>query len=131
MQPKISFLIRVGDGQEFAFQEVSGLKSSAAGYREKIHGLRKPREVTLKRGVIASSMTFWNWLRHSKTPVVIKFVDEFGRVDAAWKLVNAWPTKMTTPSLNAQGDDVVIEEIVVAYERLEIEPSNADHCVSD
>jgi phage tail-like protein len=122
MQPKHSFLVRFGGGPECAFQEMSALKSSTAGHRA-TNGRHKSGHVTLKRGVIASSAEFWHWMKHSKTqPVVIKLLDERGRVDLTWKLTNARPKRMTAPGPNTQRDAVVIEEIVVTYERVEIEP---------
>ena len=38
-----------------------------------------------------------------------------------WKLMNARITKHTSGPLNAKGTDVAMEELVVAYERLEME----------
>jgi hypothetical protein len=42
-------------------------------------------------------------------------LDEHSRV-APWRLANTWP------DVKAKGKDVTIEEIVIAHERLEIEP---------
>ncbi len=38
-----------------------------------------------------------------------------------WKLQRAWIVKYTGPSLNGRGNDVAMEEVVLACERLEIE----------
>jgi len=38
-----------------------------------------------------------------------------------WKLLRARIIKHTSGPLNARGNDVAVEEIVLAYERLEIE----------
>jgi len=37
-----------------------------------------------------------------------------------WTLRNAWPTKITGPSLNAKGNDFAVEQLDLAHERLEI-----------
>ena len=39
----------------------------------------------------------------------------------AWKLLRARIVKFTSGPFNAQSNDVAIEEIVLAYERLELE----------
>lgn len=38
-----------------------------------------------------------------------------------WKLLRARPVKYAVGPLNAKGSDVAIEELVLAYERLEVE----------
>ena len=38
-----------------------------------------------------------------------------------WKLTNAWCTKLTGPSLNASGNELAIETMELAYDRLDIE----------
>ena len=38
-----------------------------------------------------------------------------------WKLLRARPIKHTSGPLNAKGTDVAMEELVLAYERLELE----------
>jgi phage tail-like protein len=38
-----------------------------------------------------------------------------------WKLLNAGITKYTSATMNAKGTDVAMEEMVLAYERLEME----------
>src|SRR5215471_5480169 len=123
MRPQPTFLVRFSDGEEFAFQEASGLEPPTAEHSAKIPALHKATDVTLKRGVIASNAAFWNWWKNAKQQsVVIKSPDERRRVIATWKLANARLVKVTAPDLNAKGNDVAIEEIVIAYERLEIEP---------
>src|SRR5690348_15436709 len=121
MRQQPSFLLRFADGQEIRFQEASGLEPQPVERRARVPGLHKMGDVTLKRGVIASSAAFESWLKHPKPqPVVLKQLDEHGRVIATWKLANARLLKVTAPDLNAKGNDVAMEEVVIAYERLEI-----------
>jgi phage tail-like protein len=47
--------------------------------------------------------------------------EDLGAVVFTWKLLHAWPVKYSFGDLNAKGTDVAIEELVLAYERLEIE----------
>jgi phage tail-like protein len=37
-----------------------------------------------------------------------------------WTLANAWPTKITSSDLNAEGNEVAVESIEVAHEGLTI-----------
>ena len=37
-----------------------------------------------------------------------------------WTLTNAWCCKLTGPSLNANGNEIAIETMELAYERIEI-----------
>ena len=52
--------------------------------------------------------------------VVVELLDEHHeQVIARWKLEGAWPTRWTGPTLDASGTDVAMEEIELAYERLD------------
>jgi len=132
------------DGQEAAaFSEVSGLDSenTPIEYREgadavntmrKQPGMEKYSNVSLKRG-ITGSLTLWNWRKDvrdstSSAPprkeVTIKLLDEKGdrnKPAMTFKLRNAWPTKISGPSLNAKGSDIAIEQLDLVHERLDIE----------
>jgi phage tail-like protein len=137
-----NFVVFVGTDQLGAFSEVSGLDSenTPIEYREgadsvntmrKLPGIEKYSNVSLKRG-ITGSMTLWNWrkdVRDStstaplKRDVTIKLLNEKGDLNApamTFTLRNAWPTKITGPSLNAKGNDIAIEQLDLAAERLEI-----------
>ena len=55
--------------------------------------------------------------------VTIKLLNETGdrnKPAMTWTLRNAWPTKITGPSLNAKGNDFAVEQLDLAHERLEI-----------
>ena len=47
--------------------------------------------------------------------------EDLSAVVLTWKLLRAWPVKYCFGDLNAKGTDVAIEELVLAYERLEME----------
>ncbi|MBX3154845.1 MAG: phage tail protein [Deltaproteobacteria bacterium] len=131
------------DGQEIgAFSEVSGLDSenTPIEYREggdainsprKLPGIEKYANVTLKRGITGST-ALWDWRKEVRDgigafppvyTVTIKLLDERGdrnRPAMTWTLRNAWPTKITGPSLNAKGNDFAVEQLDLAHDRLEI-----------
>lgn len=125
------------------FQEVTGLgmEVTISEYRNgnelensvrKITGLNKVTDVTCKRGVIASD-SLYKWLHLVRSgdqsvldsralpTVKIHLQDEAHNVVQTWKLIRAKAIKWNTPSLNAKGTDVAMEELVIAYERLELE----------
>ncbi len=135
-----NFIVEIGGAQVAAFQEVSGLDSenTPIEYREgadamntvrKLPGIEKYLNCTLKRG-ISGSLTLWDWrkeVRDGSTAfpptrdVVIQLQNEKHENVYKWKLTNAWCTKLTGPSLNAKGNEIAIETMELAYDRLDIE----------
>jgi len=118
---QFNFLVDLGtgNGPHGGFQEVSGLR--------KITGLNKSTDVTLKRGVIAAA-ALQDWLdqiRHSpqkaRRTITIAQRDEENKTVVTWKLLRAHIIKHVSGPFNAKGSDVAMEELVVAYERLELE----------
>lgn len=95
---------------------------------QKIDGIHKVGDVTLKRGVVDSSC-LWNWIsqvRHSgdasENDVIITRLVAANRPIQAWKLRNAKPKKYTGPPLGGKGGDVAMEELVLSAEAIEIAP---------
>jgi phage tail-like protein len=109
----------VGNGPHGGFQEFSGV--------QKLTGLNKSTDVTFKRGIIAAP-ELQNWLdqiRHgrkqAKRTVTIMMQNEDHKIVQKWKLLRARIIKHVSGPLNAKGTDVAMEELVIAYERLELE----------
>ena len=140
---QFNFLVDLGtgstDGAEAGFQECSniGMEVTVAEYRNgnekensvrKITGLNKATDVTLKRGVIGS-LNLYQWLNQIRNgdqsafrTVTISLQNEdHTAVVQTWKLMRACITKHTSGPMNAKGTDVAMEELVLAYERLEME----------
>jgi phage tail-like protein len=139
---QFNFLVDLGtgntDGPDAGFQEVSGvgMEVTLTEYRNgndrensvrKIAGLNKATDVTLKRGVIGS-LTLYQWLnqirngdQNAARTVVIQLQNEdHSAVVQEWKLLRAQIIKHTSGPFNAKGTDVAMEELVLAYERLEM-----------
>jgi phage tail-like protein len=139
---QFNFLVDLGtgttDGPEAGFQECSGIgmEVTVAEYRNgnekensvrKITGLNKSTDVTLKRGVIGS-LNLYQWLDQIRNgdqsayrTVVIQLQNEdHTAMVQEWKLLRARIIKHTSGPLNAKGTDVAMEELVLAYERLEM-----------
>jgi phage tail-like protein len=140
---QFNFLVDLGtgstDGAEAGFQEISGIgmEVTVAEYRNgnekensvrKITGLNKATDVTMKRGVIGS-LNLYNWLdqirngdpKANRTITIQLQNEDHTAVVQTWKLLRARITKHTSGPMNAKGTDVAMEELVVAYERLEME----------
>ena len=140
---QFNFLVDLGDGvtdgPKAGFQEVSGLGMEVAviEYRngnskensvQKITGLNKATDVTMKRGIIGS-LDLYNWLNQIRngdqaalrTVTVHLQSEDRSAIVQTWKLLRARIGKHTSGPLNACGTDVAMEEIVLAYERLEME----------
>ena len=140
---QFNFLVDLGtgtsEGSDAGFQECSniGMEVTVAEYRNgnskensvmKVTGLNKSTDVTLKRGVIGS-LTLYNWLndirngnQNALRTVVVKLQNEdHTDVVLTWKLLRARIIKHVSGPLNAKGTDVAMEELTLAYERLEME----------
>ena len=140
---QFNFLVDLGDGNtdgpQAGFQECSniGMEVNVAEYRNgnekensvrKITGLNKATDVTLKRGVIGS-LNLYQWLdeirngnQNALRNVVIHLQNEdHTAVVITWKLMRARIIKHVSGPMNAKGTDVAMEELTLAYERLEME----------
>jgi phage tail-like protein len=140
---QFNFLVDIGDGvtegPSAGFQEVSAISTEVAvsEYRtgnskensvRKITGLNKAADVTLKRGIVGS-LSLFQWLndirngnQNALRTVTIQLQNEdHSEVVQTWKLLRARIIKHTSGPFNAKSSDVAIEEIVLAYERLELE----------
>jgi phage tail-like protein len=121
------------------FQEVSGLGMEVAvtEYRPgnkkennvmKITGLNKSADVTLKRGIIGSN-TLYSWLdkirlgdeTQTQNVTIQLQSEDHSTTVATWTLTNARPIKYTCGPLNAKGNDVALEEVVLGFERYSME----------
>ena len=138
-----NFLVDLGtgntEGPEAGFQECSaiGMEVTVAEYRtgnmkensvQKITGMNKATDITLKRGVIGS-LNLYQWLNQIRNgdqkayrTVVVQLQNEdHTAVVQTWKLLRARIIKHVSGPMNAKGTDVAMEELTLAYERLEME----------
>lgn len=136
--PKFRFEVDFGSQMKgIAFQEVSGMDKEVQiiEYRHsnsplfatiKMPGIAKYGNVTMKRGVFVNDNTFWKWMDEIKMNVIkrrvvlIKLLDESGKVTMQWQLNNAWPTKITGTDLKSDGNEVAVDTIEIAHEQLVI-----------
>jgi phage tail-like protein len=140
---QFNFLVDLGtgntDGPTAGFQECSniGMEVTVAEYRtgnmkensvQKITGINKATDVTLKRGVIGS-LDLYAWLddirngnQSAYRTVIVQLQNEdHTQVVQTWKLLRARIIKHVSGPMNAKGTDVAMEELTLAYERLQME----------
>lgn len=140
---QFNFLVDLGTGDtasvQAGFQECSaiGMSVDVVEYRNgndresgtrKLTGLARYDDVTLKRGVIGS-LDLYQWLAQIRdgdaqalrTVTVQLMSEDHSQVVQTWKLVRARIIKHVSGPLDAKCSDVAIEEITLAYERLELE----------
>lgn len=138
--PMPKFRFEVDLGKELtgvAFQEISGMdvENQVIEYRksnsklfstEKMPGIVKYGNITMKRGVFVNDNKFWDWHTEiqmntiKRRTVLIKLLDENGKVTMQWQLDNAWPTKITSTDLKSDGNEVAVDTIEIAHEKLTI-----------
>jgi len=140
---QFNFLVDLGtgntDGPHAGFQECSeiGMSVDVVEYRNgnekenavrKLTGLARYPDVTLKRGIIGS-LDLYKWLddirngnQSAMRTVVVQLMNEdHSSVVQEWKLMRARIIKHVSGPFNARASDVAMEEITLAYERLELD----------
>lgn len=136
--PKFHFEVDLGSELNgVVFQEVSGMDKEIQiiEYRHsnsklfstiKMPGIAKYSNTTMKRGIFVNDNSFWDWMAEIKMntikrrTVLIKLLDENGKVTLQWQLNNAWPTKITIADLKSTGNEVAVDTLEIAHEALTI-----------
>jgi phage tail-like protein len=129
-----NFLVEIDGIARAGFSEVSGLESETQviEYRaggesntvRKLPGLTKYANIVLRRGVTQDA-ELWNWRKTVEEGRVdrrngsITVRDDDGTEVVRWNFFNGWISKWHGPDLNARANEVAIETIEIAHERLE------------
>ena len=143
--PVYNYKVEIGP-DAVAFSEVSGL---SIGYETSTYkespvesGAPGPRvmhmpaqatatNLTLKKGIVrgASVAALYQWISATqinqieKKDVVVRLCDEEGAPVISWKVLNAFPTKLDAPTLDANANDVAIESMELMADSVIIEES--------
>jgi phage tail-like protein len=143
--PVYNYKVEIG-GTSVAFSEVSGLDISfdVTTYKESPveSGAPGPRvmrmpaqatdvKVTLKKGVVRGSSitTLYKWINATqinqidKKDIYVRLCDEKGDAVISWKVINAFPTKLTAPTFDAKSNDAAIESMELMGDGVTIEES--------
>jgi phage tail-like protein len=90
---------------------------------QKIPGRLKWQDVTLKRGITAD-MSIWDWrqkveqgdMEGARANCSIIMFDRNYTEVARWNFENAWPSKVSGPSLKSDSNEFGVEELVIVHE---------------
>jgi phage tail-like protein len=132
-----NFAVELDGITRAGFRECSGLENSqnAGEYREgtdknlsvrKLPGLVTHSDITLSRGITSDSK-LWEWRQKvakgnvERHDISITLLDTNGNAKITWNLFDCWPRQWTGPSLNATADDLAVEQLVLACERVEVD----------
>lgn len=135
---KFHFQVEWGDDTKIGFTEVSGLdvETEVVEYRDgaspefskiKMPGMQKYANITLKRGTFKSDNNFYKWWDTVKLntierrDITISLLNEEHEPVVTWKVKNAWPLKVQSTDLKADGSEVAIESMEIAHEGLTIQ----------
>lgn len=133
--PVSSFHLDISGQITGTFRECSGLGSESEIMEHKaaaqngqvrtykIPGNLKYENIVLKRGV-TDDMQVWDWrkkvedgkVEEARMTGTITMYDQANTPLAEWTFENAWPVKVSGPTLNAGGNDIAIEELQIAHE---------------
>ena len=130
------FSVEIDGVTNARFQEVGGIDATTdvVEYREggdilgtrKFPGQTKHSNLSLKRGYTDDTQLF-KWFEDVMTGRTEKIrrnisiiqLDMAGQEVLRWNLFQAFPVKYVAPAFNAKGNDLAIETLEVAYERIE------------
>jgi len=139
--PKFHFRVSIG-GETISFQEVSGLEANTdvIEYRHgdspqfsmiKQAGLVKTGTLSLKKGVFKSDNKLFDnfkkiyekdfYSKGGRVDIIVELLNESSEKVMAWKISNAFPTKLTGPDLKSDDNNIAIESMEFAYETISVE----------
>lgn len=135
--PKFHFEVDWGEDRKGSFTEVSGLdvETEIIEYREgsskeyskiKMPGMVKYSNITLKRGTFQGDNDFFKWWNSMKLnqvvreTITISLLNENHEAVVTWEIKNAFPLKVQSTDLKADGNEVAIESMELAHEGLTI-----------
>lgn len=129
-----NFLVEIDGITRAAFHQVSGFDSTidVIEHREggenttmrKLPGQTKYSNIVLKWG-ITDDLELYAWHRQAIDGNVerrngsIVGLDRQGNEIVRWNFFNAWPTKYDGPDYSAEGNDIAIESLELAHEKVE------------
>jgi phage tail-like protein len=129
-----NFLVELEGIAQASFTECTGLGSTTEVIENreggdnvtvrKLPGKTTYTDITLKWGV-TSSTELYEWRQQIIDGLVIRMNISVVLFDlpnstevARWNVFRAWPTRYEGPSLNAKGNDIAIDTLVLAHEGL-------------
>ena len=143
--PLLTYNYRVDiDNESISFSEVSGLdlafetitykESHTAGGKSGpnimyMPGMIQPMNISLKKCMVkgVSMKAFYNWInsielnRVDKKDITVHLLDETGSTVVSWKCIDAFPTKLSAPTFDANSNEVAVESMELMASRVMME----------
>ncbi|GAB4396904.1 MAG: hypothetical protein OHK0053_12060 [Microscillaceae bacterium] len=104
---------RAGDDQTFIKQKVPGLKSF--------------ENISIKKGMFKDDLDFYEWFTdvqanpERRETITIQLLDETHAPVMVWTVENAYPIKLSGPTLNGENNALAIETLELAHEGITLE----------
>lgn len=134
--PTFHFTVDLG-GTIINCSEISGLNTevdvieyrngdSSIFSKQKMSGLKKYGDISIKKGLFKDDKEFYTWLNTHKgnlplrKDVIVILKDENSAPIMTWTLINAWPKKISSPTLSSDKSEVAVESIDVVCEGVTI-----------
>ncbi len=122
--PVYRFVVSFGE-ESIPFSEISGLDIGVdtITYKDglgKIHmpGQKTDVNITLKRGLVRQKSQFYDWISSislnlvDKKDITVSLTNETGTEPlVTWKVMNAFPKKLTAPSVNGSSNEASVESL--------------------
>ena len=133
------FAVDLGDGEPVGFAEVvlGAARIDVIEYRDGADGQLEARKlpgrahtdnVVLRRGITGDLDLYrwWDAVRNGepntqRTVTIALLSEDRATVALTWRLLRAWPAAISFGPLRGLGQEVAIESLELAYERLELE----------
>jgi phage tail-like protein len=114
-----------GLGSEHEVVEHKVVDSKGKEVIQKLPGRLKWENIVLKRG-ITDTMDIWDWRKKVEDGSVddarangsIVMMDQHLNAVARWNFENAWPVKVSGPSMKSDSNEIGIEELTITHEGL-------------
>ncbi|MBD1583111.1 phage tail protein [Pseudoalteromonas sp. S16_S37] len=132
--PVYRFVVSFG-AESIPFSEVSGLDIGVEtitykdGYGKKhMPGQSTDVNITLKRGLVRQKSQFYDWISSislnlvDKKDITISLTNEDrSQPLVTWKVINAFPKKLTAPSINGGSNEASVESLEMMADDIKIE----------
>lgn len=112
-----------GIGSEHEVVEQKVVDKQGHEVVRKLPGRLKFTDITLKRGITAD-LKIWEWrdlavqgkVKDARKNCTITMLSRDYQPVAVWHFANAWPSKVTGPSLKADSNEIGVEEVTIVHE---------------
>lgn len=136
VDPLIGFMFALElNGMTGYFTEVSGILSESPVATHKVvtvdakevtlqvPGRTDGTEMTFKRG-LTTNAEFWEWrelvitgnIKDARVDGSVVMFDRSYTEVRRWNFINAWPSKLSGPTIAADSNDLAIEELTIVHE---------------